>query len=73
MNDSAEYDRAEYVLGLTEHERIAALVRFAGMYPDLFDEVVRQDTERQRAIRASRARLARRRGTEDSSEEGQGG
>ena len=58
-------DRTDYVLGLTDAQRIAALVRLGALRPEVFDEIVREDTERQRAIRAHRERRAH-----DSGEDG---
>ena len=46
--------RADYVVALTEQQMIAALVRLGDRYPDVFDEIVVGDTERQREIRAAR-------------------
>lgn len=58
-------DRAGHVLALSDAARIAALVRLAYAYPDVFDEVVWEVPVRERALRAH---LERRpgRGPEDN-------
>jgi hypothetical protein len=59
--------RTQFVLEMTDHQRIAALTRLGTLHPEIFDDVVLGDTERQRAIRAIREQRAAAR--EDGSDD----
>ena len=49
--------RADAIVTMKEHERIAALSRLADRWPEVFDEIY-ADTGRQRELRALRERAA---------------